>query len=91
MKGGKSSGIDDIDSYSLKTAAPVISDVLLHLINLALTKQTFPSEWKTQLIHPNYKNPELRSCGPLFEIVGRVVLSCSKKVIIQKTVENRIG
>ena len=40
---------------------------------------------------PVLKNPELCSCGPLFEIVGRVVLSCSKKCIIQKTVENRIG
>ena len=37
------------------------------------------------------KNPELRSCDPLFENFGTVVLSCSKKVVIQKTVENRIG
>ena len=55
MKGGKSCGIDDIDSYSLKLAAPYIKPVLLHLINLSLAGNTFPSEWKTQLIYPNYK------------------------------------
>ena len=55
MKGGRSAGIDDIDSFSLKMAAPHIQDVLLHLINLSLTNQSFPEEWKTQLIHPNYK------------------------------------
>ena len=43
-------------------------------------------------IYNKVKNPELRSCGPLFEILGSlVVLSCSKKVIIQMSVENSIG
>ena len=31
LKGGQSSGVDDIDSFSLKLAAPIIEDVLLHL------------------------------------------------------------
>ena len=63
MKGGKSCGIDDIDSYCLKLAAPFIKPVLLHLINLSLTGNTFPSEWKTQLIHPNYKKGDKTNSG----------------------------
>ena len=55
MKGGRSSGVDTIDSYSIKTASPspYIEDVLLHLVNLSLQK--FPTGWKTQLIHPFQK------------------------------------
>ena len=30
-------------------------DILIHLINLSLKNHTFPAQWKTQLIHPNYK------------------------------------
>ena len=54
MKGGRSSGIDEIDSYSLKIAAPLIEDTLVHLVNLALA-DGYPSIWKYQLIHPLYK------------------------------------
>ena len=36
MKGKRSCGVDLIDSYSLKLAAPLIEDALLHLINLSI-------------------------------------------------------
>ena len=55
MKGNRSSGIDQIDSFSLKLAAPLIENVLLHLINLAITEKSFANCWKTQLIHPYFK------------------------------------
>ena len=35
-KGSKSSGTDEIDSYSIKISAPIIEDVLIHLINLTI-------------------------------------------------------
>lgn len=54
LKGNKSSGIDQIDSYLLKLAAPHIKDVLLHIINLSISSH-FPAHWKLQLIRPNYK------------------------------------
>ena len=37
LKGGRSSGFDDVDSFSLKLASHLIEDVLLHLVNLAIT------------------------------------------------------
>ena len=55
MKGGRSSGVDRIDSYSLKLAAPLIEEALEHLINLSITSGTFSSFWKPQLIFPQHK------------------------------------
>ena len=55
LKGGKSSGFDDIDSYSLKLASNLIEDELLHLVNLAITESCYADSWKVQLIHPYYK------------------------------------
>ena len=54
LKGKKSCGFDQIDSCLLKTAAPYIKDVLLHVINLNIQNH-FSIGWKTQLILPNYK------------------------------------
>ena len=55
LKGNRSSGIDQIDSFCLKLAAPYIEDVLLHLINLSVRNSSFNGNWKTQLIHPYHK------------------------------------
>ena len=58
MKGGRSSGVDKIDSFSLKLAAPLIEDALLHLVNLSIRTNSFSSFWKHQLIFPQHKKKE---------------------------------
>ena len=58
MKGGKSSGVDGIDSFSLKLAAPLLEDALEHLINLSIRTSTFSSFWKPQLIFPHHKKSD---------------------------------
>ena len=50
LKCGRSSGVDN--SFSLKIAAPLIKDVLLHLTNLNLVSGSFAECWKVQLVHP---------------------------------------
>ena len=55
MKGGSSFGIDNIDSFSIKLAAPLMEDALQHLINLSITSCTFSSHWKPQIIFPRHK------------------------------------
>ena len=57
MKGGKSSGVDYIDSYCLKLA-PLIEDALEHLINLSIATTKFASIWKPQLIFPLHKKAD---------------------------------
>ena len=54
-KGNRSSGIDNIDGYSLKLAAPLIEDILLHLVNLTIEKSIYPSLWKVNKVSPQFK------------------------------------
>ena len=58
LKGKHVSGVDTIDSYSLKLAAPLVEDALLHLVNLSIESKTFASNWKPQLIMPLHKKKE---------------------------------
>ena len=47
-KGNKSSGIDYIDGYSVKLAAPLIEDFLLHLMNLTSEHSKYPQALEGQ-------------------------------------------
>ena len=58
MKGGFSCGIDGIDGFSIKLAAPLIEDALLHLVNLSIRTSLFPETWKHQLIFPQHKKKD---------------------------------
>ena len=58
MKGGRSAGVDNIDSFSLKLAAPLLEDALLHLINLSILSSKFSTLWKPQLIFPQHKKSD---------------------------------
>ena len=42
IKGNRSCGIDYVDGYSVKLAAPLIEDILLHLVNLSIEKSEYP-------------------------------------------------
>ena len=46
LKNSKSCGLDTIDTFTLKLAAPIIIPALTHLVNLSLATQTFPTFWK---------------------------------------------
>ena len=72
LKGNRSSGIDQIDSFSLKLASPQIELVLLHLVNLSIKNKTFPQVWKTQLIHPFFKKGD-RTVGGNYRPVSHIV------------------
>ena len=78
MKGKRSHGMDNIDSYSLKLAGPLIEDSLLHLINLSITNQTFSAQWKPQLIFPLHKKDkktDVKNYRPVSHLVevGKLV------------------
>ena len=71
LKGGRSSGFDDVDSFSLKLASHLIEDVLLHLVNLAITDSCYADSWKIQLIHPYYKKGD-KCVGETFRPVSNI-------------------
>ena len=54
-KGNRSCGIDYIDGYSIKLAAPLIEDILLHLVNLSIETSQYPILWKVNKVSPQFK------------------------------------
>ena len=56
LKGNRSSGIDFIDGFCIKLAAPLIEDELLHLVNLSIKKSQYPQQWKSAKINPHFKS-----------------------------------
>ena len=54
-KVNRSSGTFFIDGYSIKLAAPLIEDILLHLVNLSILSSIFPRSWKTNKVSPQFK------------------------------------
>ena len=55
-----SCGIDYIDGYSIKLAAPLIEDILLHLVNLSIETSQYPSLWKVNKVSPQFKKGDKR-------------------------------
>ena len=95
MKGGKTSGVDTIDSYSLKLAAPLIEDALEHLVNLSITTGKFASIWKPQLIFLQHKKGEkdaienFRPVSHLVEI-GKMVEYEVNDQIVEHFISNNL-
>ena len=56
-------GIDDIASYFLKIALPVISGSLCDIFNLSVATRFFPDSWKIARVAPIFKGgqPDDRS------------------------------
>ena len=48
-------GVDEIDTYVLKLVKLDILPALTHIVNLSLSTQQFPHEWKKSKIIPLYK------------------------------------
>ena len=48
-------GLDEISSFFLKIAMPVLAEPLRQLFNLSLSAGVFPDQWKIARIAPIYK------------------------------------
>ena len=73
-KGNRSCGIDFIDGYSLKLAAPIIEDILVHLVNLSLTSK-FSNNWKVNKVTPRFKKGDKLIGGNWRPVTDIVFLS----------------
>ena len=93
MKGGRSTGVDFIDSYSLKLAAPLLKDSLLHLINLSIQSSKFSAFWKPQLIFPQHKKSDktsIENYRPVSHLVeiGKLVEHVVNEQVVQHFIVN---
>ena len=52
LKVNKSTGLDGISSRFLKDGADVIVDPILHIINLSISSEVVPSEFKMARVKP---------------------------------------
>ena len=55
LKNKTSTGVDQLDNYSVKLAADYIAGPLHHVITLSIMQQKFPSGWKYTKIVPLHK------------------------------------
>ena len=95
MKGKKTSGVDSIDSYSLKLAAPLMEEALLHLVNLSIEESSFSKKWKPQLIFPNHKKKDrmlVENYRPVSNLVetGKLVEYVIAEQILSHFIENNL-
>ena len=87
-KGNRSSGIDFIDGYSIKLAAPLIEDILLHLVNLTIEKSEYPQLWKINKVSPHFKKGE-KSLGENWRPVTDIVfVSKLAEAVFQQVFEH---
>ena len=59
----KSAGIDTIGPRILKLAAPIISRLIAHIINVSIESNTFPDDLKIAKITPIYKSGDKSQTG----------------------------
>ena len=88
LKNSKSTGLDDIDTGTLKLIINEILPALTHIINLSLTSLVFPNLWKLAKIIPLLKkgdplNPQKYRPVALLPILSKVL----EKVIFKQIVK----
>ena len=59
LSSSRSTGVDELDNYSVKLAADYIAQPLHHIVTLSLLQQKLPSAWKYSKILPLHKKGEL--------------------------------
>ena len=95
LKGSSSTGIDDIDSNTLKLIKNEISPVLTHIINLSISNNSFPHTWKQAKVIPLHKKNEVlyaKNYRPvsLLSVFSKVLERCIFAQVIDYLESNRL-
>ena len=64
LKNSSAYGHDEIDAGTLKMAAPVIANAVMHVVNLSICTSIFPPKWKLGRVIPLLKSRELNTNLP---------------------------
>uniref|UniRef100_A0A3B3CX90 Reverse transcriptase domain-containing protein n=1 Tax=Oryzias melastigma TaxID=30732 RepID=A0A3B3CX90_ORYME len=82
----KSSGLDELDPFFFKIAAPVIAGPITNIFNLSLQTAEIPQAWKSALVRPLFKGGD-RSDPNCYRPIS--ILPCLAKVL-ERIVNNQL-
>ena len=66
LKNSKSTGLDTLDTRTIKIVLPEVLPALTHIVNLSITHQVFPDVYKISKIVPLLKKPKDDPLNPKF-------------------------
>ena len=58
LSNSRSTGVDELDNFSIKLAADYIAQPLHHIVTLSLTQKKIPSSWKFSKVLPLHKKED---------------------------------
>ena len=95
MKNSKSCGLDNIDSFVLKLASDELTPSITHIVNLSITRNNFPSLWKTSKVIPLFKKEDAtlpKNYRPvsLLPILSKILERAVYNQLVKYLEENRI-
>ena len=82
LSNSRSTGVDELDNFSVKLAADYIAQPLHHIVTLSLTQKKFPSSWKFSKVLPLHKKEDqldrknyrpVAILSPLSKILEKIV------------------
>lgn len=82
----KATGEDNLDSYFLKLAAPIITNQITHLFNLSISTGVIPQVWKSAHVVPLHKGGDKNDRNN-YRAISK--LSCLAK-ILESLVNNQL-
>ena len=59
LSNSRSTGIDELDSYSVKLAADLIAQPVHHIVTLSIKQKRFPKSWKYSKVIPLHKKEDV--------------------------------
>ena len=59
LSNSRSTGIDELDNYSVKLAADLIAQPIHHLVTLSIMNSKFPQSWKFSKVIPLHKKEDV--------------------------------
>ena len=88
LKNSKSTGLDDIDTWTLKLVIQEFLPALTHIVNLSITSLEFPSSWKLAKVIPLLKkddplNPKNYRPVALLPIMSKIL----ERIVFKQVVE----
>ena len=90
LKNSTATGVDYIDTSTVKLGCDVLAPALMHIINLSITSSTFPETWKWHKVIPLLKNSDCDKLLPksyrpvaLLPVLSKVL----EKVVFGQLVE----